>query len=63
MTTVSAVPFKSAGLQVATTRIPWPTDRLERVSINSFGIGGTNVHVSLKAEEATAAEHLVLTIL
>lgn len=25
----------------------WPEDRLERISINSYGIGGTNIHVSL----------------
>lgn len=25
---------------------PWPNDRAERVSVNSFGIGGTNAHVS-----------------
>lgn len=46
MSTVPVVPFKSARLQVPTECIPWPSDRLERVSINSFGIGGTNVHVS-----------------
>lgn len=23
----------------------WPEDREERISINSYGIGGTNVHV------------------
>lgn len=26
--------------------MPWPTGRDERVSINSFGIGGANAHVS-----------------
>jgi acyl transferase domain-containing protein len=25
--------------------MPWPADRLERVAINSFGIGGSNAHV------------------
>lgn len=25
---------------------PWPDDRAERVSVNSYGIGGSNVHVS-----------------
>ena len=25
----------------------WPTDRAERVGVNSFGIGGANAHVSL----------------
>jgi acyl transferase domain-containing protein len=26
----------------------WPADRLERIGISSFGIGGTNVHVSFR---------------
>lgn len=40
------VPFASAGLRVPTEPLPWPEDRAERIGINSFGIGGTNVHVS-----------------
>lgn len=39
------VPFKSSKLQVPTEPTPWPFDRLERVSVNCFGIGGSNVHV------------------
>ncbi|KAF6820431.1 polyketide synthase [Colletotrichum sojae] len=41
------IPFKSGRLVVPTEPRPWPTDRLERISINSFGIGGTNVHIIL----------------
>ncbi|KAF6813394.1 polyketide synthase [Colletotrichum plurivorum] len=41
------IPFKSGRLVVPTEPRPWPTDRLERMSINSFGIGGTNVHIIL----------------
>ena len=40
------VPFREASLIVPTTPIPWPTDRKERVSVNSFGLGGSNAHVS-----------------
>lgn len=40
-----AVPFSSAGLKVPTEPTPWPEDRAERIGVNSFGIGGTNVHV------------------
>lgn len=29
------------------TSIPWPTDSLRRISINSFGFGGSNSHVVL----------------
>lgn len=28
--------------------LPWPDDRDERVSVNSFGIGGSNAHVRMK---------------
>lgn len=31
--------------QIPTQSIPWPTDGLRRISINSFGLGGANVHI------------------
>ena len=40
------VPFHEKGLIVPIKAIAWPTDRAHRVSINSFGIGGANAHVS-----------------
>ncbi|KAL1597235.1 hypothetical protein SLS60_008817 [Paraconiothyrium brasiliense] len=40
------IAFKKANLQVPVEPTPWPTDRAERVSVNSFGIGGANAHVS-----------------
>lgn len=40
------VPFKKSKLQVPVEPTPWPEDRHERVSINAFGIGGANAHVS-----------------
>ena len=40
------VPFHEKALVVPTKAIAWPTDRAHRVSINSFGIGGANAHVS-----------------
>lgn len=40
------VPFQEAGLKVPLEPVPWPDSRCERVSVNSFGIGGTNAHVS-----------------
>ncbi|KAJ5631672.1 fatty acid synthase S-acetyltransferase [Penicillium longicatenatum] len=43
----SEVPFKEANLHVAKELLPWPEDRDERVSVNSFGIGGSNAHVIL----------------
>lgn len=32
-------------MQVPLKPIPWPKGKSERVSVNCFGIGGTNVHV------------------
>ncbi|KEY68600.1 hypothetical protein S7711_05782 [Stachybotrys chartarum IBT 7711] len=36
-------------LRVPTEPLEWPSDRLERVSVNSFGIGGSNAHVILES--------------
>lgn len=38
------IPFDSWNIQVPTDVVSWPQDRLKRVSINSFGYGGTNAH-------------------
>ena len=40
-----AIPFESGRLTVPTEPVPWPQDRHERASVNSFGVGGTNPHV------------------
>lgn len=45
------VPFHR-GLRVPTEPIPWPKDRKERVSINSFGIGGANAHIILDSADS-----------
>ena len=39
-----AIPWESTGLVVPVEPTPWPTDRAERVSVNSYGIGGSNAH-------------------
>ncbi|KAI5868187.1 fatty acid synthase S-acetyltransferase [Durotheca rogersii] len=41
------IPFKEAKLTVPLEPTPWPKSRLERVSVNSFGVGGANAHVVL----------------
>ncbi|OTA94899.1 hypothetical protein M434DRAFT_70407 [Hypoxylon sp. CO27-5] len=41
------IPFKQGNLRVPTDPVPWPQDRHERTSINSFGVGGANAHVIL----------------
>jgi acyl transferase domain-containing protein len=39
------IPFKEAKLTVPVEPTPFPADRCERVSVNSFGLGGSNAHV------------------
>ncbi|KIM92741.1 hypothetical protein OIDMADRAFT_62276 [Oidiodendron maius Zn] len=41
------IPFKERRLTVPLEPIPWPESQYERVSVNSFGLGGTNAHVIL----------------
>ncbi|KAM7190948.1 lovastatin nonaketide synthase [Rhypophila sp. PSN 637] len=43
------IPFEEAKLIVPTEPLPWPAGREERVSVNSFGIGGSNAHVILES--------------
>lgn len=46
------IPFKDAKLQVPVEATPWPQDRYERISVNSFGIGGANAHVILESRDS-----------
>ena len=39
------IPFNNWKIRVPTELLPWPTDSIRRVSVNSFGYGGTNAHV------------------
>ncbi|KAL2065354.1 hypothetical protein VTL71DRAFT_3024 [Oculimacula yallundae] len=39
-----AIPWKEAKLVVPVEVMPWPEDRAERMSVNSYGIGGSNTH-------------------
>ncbi|KAH7372241.1 putative polyketide synthase [Pyrenochaeta sp. MPI-SDFR-AT-0127] len=43
------IPFKEAKLVVPLEPMEWPQDRLERVSLNSFGVGGANAHVIMES--------------
>ncbi|OJJ07905.1 hypothetical protein ASPVEDRAFT_89138 [Aspergillus versicolor CBS 583.65] len=44
-----AIPFEKGGLCVPTKPTSWPAGRSERVSVNGFGIGGSNAHIILDA--------------
>ncbi|WPH00651.1 iterative type I polyketide synthase [Acrodontium crateriforme] len=41
------IPAKKWNLQFPTQATPWPTEGLRRISVNSFGVGGTNGHTIL----------------
>ncbi|OLN94033.1 Lovastatin nonaketide synthase 4 [Colletotrichum chlorophyti] len=49
------LPLKSGRLTVPTAPQPWPSDRKERISINTFEIGGTNVHIILDSASSECA--------
>lgn len=42
-----AIPFLEENLQVPLVPTQWPEDRDDRVSVNAFGIGGSNAHAIL----------------
>ncbi|KAI0429432.1 hypothetical protein F5Y09DRAFT_342635 [Xylaria sp. FL1042] len=44
-------------IDVPTELIPWPSNGLRRVSVNSFGFGGTNTHVILDDAYHYLQEH------
>lgn len=39
-------------MQVPVEPVPWPKSRTERISVNSFGIGGANAHVIIDSSSA-----------
>ncbi|GKZ35753.1 type I Iterative Polyketide synthase (PKS) [Aspergillus brasiliensis] len=47
------IPFQEGKLIVPLQATPWPKSRQKRISINSFGIGGANVHIILDATETS----------
>ncbi|KAK2758837.1 Type I Iterative PKS [Arachnomyces sp. PD_36] len=52
------IPFKEANLQVPTEPTAWPDDRVERISVNSFGVGGANAHVIIDSAASFCPERL-----
>ncbi|TVY38283.1 Highly reducing polyketide synthase, partial [Lachnellula occidentalis] len=43
------IEFEKANMVVPVETMPWPEQRLQRASVNSFGIGGANAHVILES--------------
>jgi acyl transferase domain-containing protein len=39
------VPFKEKGLVIPVIPTSFPTNKSERISVSSYGIGGSNAHV------------------
>ena len=52
------IEFKKYRLQVPGELLPWPRNRDLRISINSFGIGGSNVHVIVEHPYTYLSKHL-----
>ncbi|KAI8630110.1 putative polyketide synthase [Xylariaceae sp. FL1651] len=55
------IPFESYQLHVPTEVEPWPEGRAERVSVNSFGIGGVNAHVIIESPRQFGISNETLT--
>lgn len=54
------IPAEEWNIAFPTVNTPWPSSGLRRVSVNSFGIGGTNAHCVLDdAYHYLAERHLV----
>jgi acyl transferase domain-containing protein len=43
------IPFQKSRLVVPLSPVPWPENRPERVSVNSFGITGANAHAVIES--------------
>ncbi|WPH04990.1 polyketide synthase [Acrodontium crateriforme] len=54
------IPFEERNLTVPLEPIPWPATGYERVSVNSFGIGGTNAHVIIDSARSIRTSQSVL---
>ncbi|KAH8805416.1 hypothetical protein F5884DRAFT_846143 [Xylogone sp. PMI_703] len=55
------IPFQEAKLTVPVEATPWPESKYERISINSFGIGGANAHVILDSAASFNTSRLIGT--
>ncbi|KAF4958908.1 hypothetical protein FSARC_10906 [Fusarium sarcochroum] len=51
------IPFERAKLVIPEEATAWPVGRDERISINSFGVGGSNAHAIVESAESFMAAH------
>ncbi|PLB45036.1 putative polyketide synthase [Aspergillus steynii IBT 23096] len=51
-----AIPWETAKLTVPVEPTSWPTDRAERISVNSYGIGGSNAHFIIDSAASYGVE-------
>ncbi|KAJ5496618.1 hypothetical protein N7463_008605 [Penicillium fimorum] len=51
------IPFEEKNLHIPTQPTSWPSGRDERVSINSFGVGGSNAHIIVESAASFLASH------
>ena len=49
------IPFERAKLFIPEQPTSWPADRHERISINSFGVGGANAHIIVESAASFSA--------
>ena len=54
------IAFVEKDLKVPVDCVTWPEDKLERISVNSFGIGGANAHVILESAAGYASSQETL---
>ena len=45
------IPFEKWNVKIPTTPINWSSDSIRRLSVNSFGAGGTNAHAIIEGAE------------
>nr|A0A3G9H990.1 RecName: Full=Highly reducing polyketide synthase ALT1; Short=HR-PKS FUM1; AltName: Full=AAL-toxin biosynthesis cluster protein 1 [Alternaria alternata]BBG74267.1 polyketide synthase [Alternaria alternata] len=51
------IPFAESNMVVPCASVPWPEGQPVRVSVNSFGIGGSNAHCILESVEEYLGAH------
>ncbi|CAG8034304.1 unnamed protein product [Penicillium salamii] len=56
------IPFADGKLHVPVEPIPWPDHRPERISVNSFGIGGSNAHVILESASTIISKPIPISV-